>query len=649
MPTAKGHDEHSSIQVLEENIAARHVCCLHSYAMSNIFSDHFSFSTRGEISSVGLILFYGSWNCVTDRKAGEQHLNIQRLESLARRSRDGFLQLGHTTSEEKKEENFPAPRIIVGCTKVDEDETSLGICIGDDEREHVGLNTPPTLPALALIVGDVHGEVGGGAMSFVDVDSKLILSYLQVADEKEGGMGKGGRRMDAILDGLNAAINSVVATLSQKKKCNVAETKDMLAPSAPQTASPSGANLGANSENLTGLSSPPISKKRKQTEDSLQQKLTPPILSFASQNNKNTSVKKEPHREQQEDPTIRIFIAGERSQVGKSSVCMGMLGTLLRMGYPPSSLGYIKPATQCEATQLVAKYCAKHRIECTPVGPVVYYKGFTRAFLAGETDGTDALLSMAGRAVDEIAVGKKLVIIDGVGYPSVGSICGTDNASVARGCGRLIDGVRDSEGSTMTKRYPAPVLLVGKSGVGDAVDSYNLNATYFESKDVPVLGSVFNRLPLEGYYSLENCKHAVGAYFDQFKPNQSAFGFIPEVSAIANLDKSKVGDSDDGKTKTDGDVDHAEQFISLFGEHVDVAGIVKAAKDVMQNQQLGQNKRVNDVDLEGIPVSIGAAKKARVEGPDTKNNANSLMPNTILRREQIEAAAMEAGAAAASG
>lgn len=630
MSTAKGHDEHASIHLLEENIAAHHVCRLHSYAMSNIFSGDFSF-TRGEISTVGLILFYGSWNCVTVCKAGEQHLHIKRLETLARRSMASFPELlGHTTAEEKKEDSRPALRIIVGCTKVDEDETSLGICIGDDECEHDALNAPPALPALAVIVGDVHGGGGGGAMSFADVDSKSILSYLRVGDEEGGEMGKGGRRLDAILDGLNGTINDVVAALSQKKKSNVAEKKDLPASIAPETAS-----------------SPPISIKKQKTEDSLQPKLATPILSFASQDSKNTSVKKEPHREQQEDPTIRIFIAGERSQVGKSSVCMGMLGTLLRMGYPPSSLGYIKPATQCEATQLVAKYCAKHRIDCTPVGPVVYYKGFTRAFLAGETDGTDALLSMAGKAVDEIAVGKKLVIIDGVGYPSVGSICGTDNASVARGCGRLIDGVRDSEeGSTMMKRHPAPVLLVGKSGVGDAVDSYNLNATYFESKGVPVLGSVFNRLPLEGYYSLENCKHAVGAYFDQFKPNQSAFGFIPEVSGIANLDERKVGASNDGKTEVDGDVAHAEQFISLFGKHVDVAGIVKAAKDVMQNQQLGRNKRVNNDEPEGIPMPIRAAKKARVEEPDTQKTANSLMPNTTLRREQIEAAAMAAGAAA---
>lgn len=47
---------------------------------------------------------------------------------------------------------------------------------------------------------------------------------------------------------------------------------------------------------------------------------------------------------------------------------------------------------------------------------------------------------------------------------------------------------------------------MGKSGVGDAVDSYNLNATFFESRGVRVLGAVFNRLPREGFYSVDQCR-----------------------------------------------------------------------------------------------------------------------------------------------
>jgi hypothetical protein len=46
--------------------------------------------------------------------------------------------------------------------------------------------------------------------------------------------------------------------------------------------------------------------------------------------------------------------------------------------------------------------------------------------------------------------------------------------------------------------------------VGDAVDSFNLNATFFRARGLRVLGAVFNRLPLEGFYALENCKEVRG-------------------------------------------------------------------------------------------------------------------------------------------
>ena len=80
------------------------------------------------------------------------------------------------------------------------------------------------------------------------------------------------------------------------------------------------------------------------------------------------------------DP-ILLFISGDRSQVGKSSVCLGLLGALLEKGYAPGELAYIKPATQCESPQLVTKFCDAKGIAQQGVGPVVFYSGFTREYL----------------------------------------------------------------------------------------------------------------------------------------------------------------------------------------------------------------------------------------------------------------------------
>jgi hypothetical protein len=156
---------------------------------------------------------------------------------------------------------------------------------------------------------------------------------------------------------------------------------------------------------------------------------------------------------------IRLFISGDRSSVGKTTTCQYLLASFLGLGISPQDLAYIKPVTQCEAEQSVIKFCEEQGIACCGIGPVVFYKGFTRAYLEGTTETSAELLVNVQRAVETISEGKKLVLIDGVGYPSVGSICGVSNADTAAALN-------------------SPVLLIGKSGVGDAVDSFNMNAWF---------------------------------------------------------------------------------------------------------------------------------------------------------------------------
>ena len=176
---------------------------------------------------------------------------------------------------------------------------------------------------------------------------------------------------------------------------------------------------------------------------------------------------------------LLLFLSGDRSSVGKSSTCLSILAALVTLGVDPSLIAYIKPVTQCEAEQPVTQYCQRVGISHVGIGPVVFYKGFTRAFLKGETEPSTTLIQTAVDAVNTLAKGKRLVVVDGVGYPAVGSICNLSNGDIARA-------------------LQAPVVLIGKSGVGDAVDSYNMNARFFETYGVTVLGGIFNKLPLEG-------------------------------------------------------------------------------------------------------------------------------------------------------
>lgn len=51
-----------------------------------------------------------------------------------------------------------------------------------------------------------------------------------------------------------------------------------------------------------------------------------------------------------------LFVCGDRSGVGKTSVCIGLLNALSYV-YDPSEIAYIKPCTQCESVQLLWKFC----------------------------------------------------------------------------------------------------------------------------------------------------------------------------------------------------------------------------------------------------------------------------------------------------
>ena len=232
-----------------------------------------------------------------------------------------------------------------------------------------------------------------------------------------------------------------------------------------------------------------------------------------------------------------LFVGGDRSSVGKSSSCLGLLAALIDSGVSASDIGYIKPITQCEAEQPVTIYCNAHGIECVGIGPVVFFKGFTRAFLAGDTETSEELLQKACSAVKSMRSRRKFVLVDGVGYPAVGSICGISNAHVAA-------------------KLNAPAILIGKSGVGDAVDSHNLNSVFFQYHGVNVLGGIFNKIALEGFYNLESVREAVGSYFNQRNDNQKAYGFVP----IINM-------GDEGKSLQD-------KITKTFAEHVDIKSLI---------------------------------------------------------------------------
>ena len=191
----------------------------------------------------------------------------------------------------------------------------------------------------------------------------------------------------------------------------------------------------------------------------------------------------------------------------------------------------------------MSKYCVEKGITHRSLGPVIFSPGYTQQDIdeyierqekgKGKEKGRELAdelyenrLNSISVAVSEISVNKRFVLVDGVGYPSVGSVCGVSNAAVA-------------------KRLGAPVLAVGRGGIGNAIDAMNYIISYFSSHSVRVLGGVFNKIPfhphrLNNYHSYDRCEEYVRKYYDKVKKGESfhCYGFIPLIEKEA---KEKEG------------------------------------------------------------------------------------------------------------
>ncbi len=98
-----------------------------------------------------------------------------------------------------------------------------------------------------------------------------------------------------------------------------------------------------------------------------------------------------------------LMVCGDQSGVGKTSFSMGLLCSALQHGFPPSSLAYIKPCTQCEDTQLLWKWCESEGIAHEGVGPILYRPGYTQEVIDGKHGTAEERLDKVFAAVNKLA------------------------------------------------------------------------------------------------------------------------------------------------------------------------------------------------------------------------------------------------------
>ena len=274
-----------------------------------------------------------------------------------------------------------------------------------------------------------------------------------------------------------------------------------------------------------------------------------------------------------------LYVSGDQSGIGKSSIIIAILHLLTtRLHVPPSQLAYIKPATQCQDITTTAKYCQHSGIQHVDLGPVIFYSGYTQQVI--DHTAPDTLAQRHNSivvATHKLAQGKRFVLVDGVGYPAVGSVCGVSNATVAR----LLN---------------APVLLVSRPGIGNAIDATAYMHAFFLYHRAAVLGVLFNKLPVDGAdstalttHSYERSKHYTTLYFSTYTPHLSVYGHLPLLVHKPTQPSDGSGGSEpeeeekaecmirggkDGWEWVAGEEQRLQEWLTLAEQHIDIEQLV---------------------------------------------------------------------------
>lgn len=195
----------------------------------------------------------------------------------------------------------------------------------------------------------------------------------------------------------------------------------------------------------------------------------------------------------------KIYVAGAVSGAGKTSVCAALLNRLLPH-CSADQLSYIKPVKQCIDPQLIKQFCQQRAIDHQDIGPVDLSPQLLQQCYQGEQSPTQSLLAKAIAAIESLSKSKRYFIIDGCGYPGVGSIAGVLNGQIAQAANASV------------------ILVCNKAKTGDAIDWMR---RYFQYFSVAIIGIIFNKLSTSDYQSDSN---KLKAYYANYYPQLNIIG-----------------------------------------------------------------------------------------------------------------------------
>jgi BioD-like phosphotransacetylase family protein len=174
----------------------------------------------------------------------------------------------------------------------------------------------------------------------------------------------------------------------------------------------------------------------------------------------------------------KLYVTATRRTDGKTAI---VLGLMLALQKRVQNVGFMKPLGKRdveargvgldEDSILIEKVC---RVHCSlqDMSPVTIDREFSEEFFR---DGArEPLMERILEAFRRIATGRDLVVIEGTGHACLGSVYGLSNAEVAKALG-------------------AKVLIASSGGIGEPIDEIALNASFFKSHGVEIVGAIINK------------------------------------------------------------------------------------------------------------------------------------------------------------
>jgi phosphate acetyltransferase len=180
-------------------------------------------------------------------------------------------------------------------------------------------------------------------------------------------------------------------------------------------------------------------------------------------------------------PAKSIFIAATGQNVGKTTVCLGILAGLLKR---LSSVGFIKPVGQqhiqiregLNVDKDVALFKKNFNLssDYQDMSPVILPAGFTRDYLDHKID-EKAIEQRILQAFEKISSQHAFTLVEGTGHIGVGSIINMCNAKVAA-------------------LLRTEIVIIASGGLGSAHDELALNIALCQQYQVKVKGVILNRV-----------------------------------------------------------------------------------------------------------------------------------------------------------